>query len=84
MNSAYDWITLLIFAGLVTRFLQQSAAENRTDASLWHYLIAAVGCGVANTLGNGGEHIAAAVLIVATLAYIAHFIFGIRIPNRRH
>lgn len=73
MNTAYDWITVVIFAGLVTRFLAQSTSEEPTD-SLWHYLLPAAGCAVANWLGNKGWHVPAVAVIAAILAYIYHLL----------
>lgn len=76
METAYDWITVAIFAGLVVLFLQRSSAANPVD-SIWQYLGAALGCAVANWFGNEalkGEgllyHAAAVATIIGTLAYI--------------
>jgi ABC-type sugar transport system permease subunit len=76
VETAYDWITVMIFAGLVTRFLQQSAKPTETDDRLRHYLVPSVGCAVANWLGNAGWHLAAIALIIALLAYA--FVFLVR------
>jgi hypothetical protein len=74
MNTVYDWITVLIFAALVTRFLQQSAKPADDQESLWHYLVASIGCAGANWLGNNGWHLAAAACVAATIAYAFHFL----------
>jgi hypothetical protein len=74
MSTAYDWITVMIFAALVTRFLASSAAAEDREDSLWHYLLASGGCAAANWLGNEGHHAAAIALIVVSLAYIYWFI----------
>lgn len=74
MDTAYDWITVMIFAGLVTRFLQQSARPTGSEDRMRHYLIPSIGCAVANWLGNQGWHIAAVLLIAAVLWYIFHFL----------
>jgi len=73
METVYDWITVLIFAALVTRFLQCSAGPHQSDENIWHYLVPSIGCAGANWLGNSGWHWAAGVTIAASLAYI--FIF---------
>ena len=73
METVYDWITVGIFAGLVVLFLQRSM-EGQHDDSLAHYLIAGVGCAVANYLGNEQQDIHAIVLIVATLGFIVYFL----------
>jgi hypothetical protein len=84
METAYDWVTMFIFAGLVTRFLQQSAGDDNEDASLWHYLLAAVGCALANWLGNEGWHIPAVLTIGLVLAYAGWFILGMGRRDTRH
>lgn len=84
METAYDWITVIIFAALVTHFLNQSAKPERTDPSIWHYLAAAAGCAVANWLGNEGWDVAAIAVIVATLLYAFHFLIRARPPSERH
>ena len=75
METPYDWITILVFAGLIVLFLQRSQGQARDH--LWQYLVAAVGCAVTNYLGNEalkqGEttyHLAAIATGVGTLAFI--------------
>ncbi len=80
METIYDWVTVAIFAGLVVLFLQRSSAEGEPQDTIWQYLIASVGCAVANYLGNqalkheGGpdylNHVLAIVVLAGTLAYI--------------
>jgi len=74
METAYDWITVLIFAALVTRFLQSSAGDAQSDENIWHYLMPALGCAAANWLGNGGWHLAGGGAILASIAYALFFI----------
>lgn len=78
METAYDWITVLIFAGLVTKFLSESV-KPESDDSIWQYLPPAIGCALANWLGNEGRDLAAVVVIALTLGYI-YYVFG---PKRR-
>lgn len=75
METAYDWLTILVFAGLIVLFLQRSQGEPRDY--LWQYLLASVGCAVTNYLGNeaikledNSYHLGAVALGVATLAFI--------------
>jgi hypothetical protein len=68
METVYDWVTVAIFAGLIVLFLQRSTDEEARD-SLWQYLVASVGCALANYLGNEGYHVVAVLTIAATLAY---------------
>lgn len=70
MNTVFDALTMMIFAGLIVLFLQRSVSTNEYKDAIWQYLVAAVGCAVANYLGNEGYTIPAVVLIVATLAFI--------------
>lgn len=75
METIYDWLTILVFAGLIVLFLQRSQGEPRDH--LWQYLLAAVGCAVTNYLGNQAIetdaalwHLGAAITGAATLAFI--------------
>ena len=74
MKTIYDWLTVLIFAALVTRFLQQSVAARDDGDSIWHYLLPCLGCAAANWLGNDGLHWAAVGMIAATVGYILVFL----------
>lgn len=74
METAYDWITVVIFAALVTRFLHQSARQEASNDKLWNYLIPSSACAFANWLGNEGHHLWAGALIAATLAYIILYV----------
>ncbi|WP_287978683.1 MULTISPECIES: XrtV sorting system accessory protein [unclassified Sphingomonas] len=69
METAYDWLTLAIFAGLIVLFLERSNKDEPTD-HLWQYLVPAVGCALANYAGNHGQGIIGFVIIVGVLAYI--------------
>lgn len=75
METPYDWVTVIVFAGLIVLFLQRSQGVARDH--LWQYLVAAVGCATTNYLGNEAlkldqpnYHIAAIALGLATLAFI--------------
>lgn len=70
MNTVFDVLTMVIFAGLIVLFLQRSIGETSYSDAMWQYLIAAIGCAVANYLGNAGYPMLAILLIVATLAFI--------------
>ncbi|TZG28025.1 XrtV sorting system accessory protein [Sphingomonas montanisoli] len=76
METPYDWITVAMFAGLVVLFMQRSTAVAPRD-SLWQYLVAAVGCAVANYFGNHAVedksilyHAIAVALILATAVFV--------------
>ena len=83
METPYDWITVGIFAGLIVLFMQRSTTETNDDINdpLWMYLAAGVGCAVANYIGNEGQHVLAVIAIVATLAFVFHFLKPFRWPR---
>ena len=70
MTTIYDWVTLAIFGGLVVLFLQRSMANAEDQDPIYHYLPPAIGCAVANYLGNHGEETAAIAIIVAIVGYV--------------
>jgi len=76
MDTLYDWVTIAIFAGLIVLFLQRSTSDEppAQDDSLVLYLVAGVGCAVANYLGNHGFPWLAIPLIAATLGYIVFWL----------
>ena len=74
METAYDWITIGLFAGLIVLFLHRSTSENSGSDPLWMYLAAGAGCAVANYLGNAQLHVLAVLALVGTLAFVVHFL----------
>lgn len=74
MNTIYDWLTVAIFAALIVVLLQRSVGPQENEDKLYHYFPPAVGCGVANYLGNDGQDVAAILVIVAAIAYAIHFL----------
>lgn len=79
MTTAYDWITVAVFAGLVVLFLQRSDQATPPRDSLWQYLLAAAGCALVNWLGNEGWHVAA----VGALLCLSGFIMLVLKPFNR-
>jgi uncharacterized membrane protein len=71
LETAYDWVTVIIFAGLVVLFLQRSASDEPRD-EMWQYLVPSVGCAVANYFGNEGQDLVAIAIILVTLGYILY------------
>ncbi len=69
MDTIFDWVTMAIFAGLVVLFLQRSVADTPTDRVI-EYLPPAVGCAVANYLGNHDYEPFSIALILGVLGYI--------------
>lgn len=82
METVYDWLTVMIFAGLIVLFLQRSTGEAEPRDSIWQYLGASVACAVANYVGNDkeggisaaigdtGRHLLAVAIIVGVLLYV--------------
>ena len=77
METVYDWITVAVFGGLVVLFLHRSMAEGEPQDTIYHYLPPAIGCAVANWIGNDHENLfngfggpLSAVIVVVVLAYI--------------
>ncbi|MBW8812460.1 MAG: hypothetical protein JF588_03450 [Caulobacterales bacterium] len=92
METVYDWITVAIFGGLVVLFLHRSVQAGEPQDTILHYLPPAVGCAVANyvgnegdKLGNQGEKIASFLIVLAVLIYIALVLkpFGLKFPTKR-
>jgi hypothetical protein len=83
METPYDWITVGIFAGLIVLFMQRSTTDSGDDVHdpLWMYLLAGVGCAIANYVGNEGQHLLAALAIIGTLAFVFHYLKPFRWPR---
>lgn len=75
METPFDWLSLAVFAGLAVLYLQRSIDENGPQDRIIDYLPPAIGCALANYLGNNGYPIWAVVLLVAA---VAHIIFILR------
>jgi len=78
MDTVYDWVTVLIFAGLITLFLQRSSMDDPPD-TIWHYMPPAIGCALANYLGNEGMD----VIAIAVIAIVVGYVFVILKPLSR-
>jgi hypothetical protein len=81
MGTIYDWATMAVFAGLVVLFLQRSMSEHEPQDRIIHYLPPAVGCALANFLGNNGYGLIAWLLILAVIAYIIHILKPFRMTQ---
>ena len=76
METAYDWLSLAIFAGIIVLFLQRSSMDNPPDRMI-DYLPPALGCAIANQAGNYAiehdsmlMHGVGVLLLIGTLAYV--------------
>jgi len=70
VETVYDWITVAIFGGLVVLFLHRSIGDEPPKDNIWQYMPPAIGCAVANYVGNEGHGAFSAVIVVVVLAYI--------------
>lgn len=70
MSTIFDWVTMIIFGGMVVLFLQRSMGPPRSSDTIFHYFPPALGCAIANYLGNEGQEIAAIALTIAVVGYI--------------
>ena len=68
MSTVYDLVTVALFAGLAILFLQRSSSPEPKDRII-HYLPPALGCAVANWLGNSGQDLLAIVVLGAAVIY---------------
>jgi hypothetical protein len=71
VKTIYDLVTMVIFAGLVVLFLQRSTAPEPRD-HMYQYAPPAIGCAVANYMGNQGQDWVAVIIIVAVVGYILY------------
>ena len=75
-STIYDFVTVALFAGLVILFLQRSTAPEPQD-HMYQYAPPAIGCALANWLGNQGVkldsqgfHVAAIATLIASVGYV--------------
>lgn len=78
MKTIYDLLTMAIFAGLVVLFLQRSTAPEPRD-HMYQYAPPAIGCAVANYIGNQAVSrsdtmlgVIAVVIMLAVVGYILY------------
>jgi len=69
VKTIYDFVTVGLFAGLVILFLQRSTAPEPQD-HMYQYAPPAIGCALANWLGNQEQHVLAIGVILAVVAYV--------------
>jgi hypothetical protein len=70
MSTIYDLVTLILFAGLAILFLQRSVDPEPSNDKMYYYLPPALGCALANWLGNHHQDLAAIVVILAVVGYV--------------
>ncbi|MFN9927011.1 MAG: XrtV sorting system accessory protein [Phenylobacterium sp.] len=80
VETVYDWITVAIFGGLVVLFLHRSVQPEEPQDTILHYLPPAVGCAVANYVGNEGYGLYSFLIVLVVVAYVVLVLkpFGIK------
>ena len=68
MTTAFDFLTVACFAGLVVVYFSSPERDART---LMHLSVSAIAFAVANQVGNSGFTLFALVLVVAGAGYAA-------------
>lgn len=74
MTTVYDWLTVALFAGLITHFLAYSVKPEAEDIPFGHYLLLSVVCAAANWLGNHDWELAAVLLLLAGVGYAYRYL----------
>ncbi|MES2294230.1 MAG: XrtV sorting system accessory protein [Pseudomonadota bacterium] len=74
MQTIFDWVTMAIFAGLVVLFLNRSMAPEEKQDNIYHYAPPALGCALANYLGNHDQRVVAIAIVIAVVGYILFFL----------
>lgn len=69
VETLWDWLSILVFAGLIVLFLQRSSMDEPPD-TMWHYAPPAIGCALANYLGNEGLDLIAALVLAGVVGYV--------------
>jgi hypothetical protein len=69
VSTLYDLVTIGLFAGLAILFLQRSVEPSSDKDRIYHYIPPALGCAVANWLGNQHQDLAAIATILASIIY---------------
>jgi len=74
VHTINDWMTMGVFAGLIVLFLHRSMGTAEPRDHLWQYLPPAVGCAIANYIGNtygaNGGGIWAGLILLGVIGYI--------------
>ncbi len=72
METLYDWLTIMVFAGLITLFLQRSSMDEPPD-TIWQYMPPSIFCAIANYVGNEGYGWLSIAILVVVAVYV-HFV----------
>jgi hypothetical protein len=85
LKTIYDLLTMAIFAGLVVLFLQRSTAAEPRD-HMYQYAPPAIGCAVANYLGNQAversNNVLAIIAVAIILAVVVYILYVLKPFNQ--
>jgi hypothetical protein len=70
MSTVFDWVAMAIFAVIAVLFLQRSVSEAPHSDKIYHYAPPAIGCALANYLGNHDHRAIAAAVFIAVVGYV--------------
>jgi len=70
VDTIYDWLSVAAFGVLVVLFLHRSAQDREPTDTIYHYIPPAIGCAVANYVGNHDLGPLSIVILVAVMIYI--------------
>ena len=69
MQTLFDWLAIILFCAIAVTFLQRSVSPSARPDPIYHYIPPAIGCALANGMGNAGFVGFAALLLAATFVY---------------
>jgi hypothetical protein len=85
VKTIYDLLTMAIFAGLVVLFLQRSTAPEPRD-HMYQYAPPAIGCAVANYVGNQAvaksDTMLGVIAVVIMLAVVGYILYVLKPFNQ--
>lgn len=70
LETTFDWVTIAVFCALVVLFLHRSGRNEEPKDTILQYAPPAIGCAVANYVGNHGQEPLATVIVVAVVIYV--------------
>lgn len=77
METVYDWVSVIIFAGLIVLFVHRATSDDddeEAEQSVVPYLIGGIGCAIGNYLGNEGYAAFAVLVLGVTILYTVYYL----------
>ncbi len=78
MVTLYDWITIIVFCAVALTFLNRSILPPDRQDNPLSYIPPAVGCALANWLGNEGHIAGFVIVLAASVVCFWHFVSPLR------